>query len=102
MNTLKRAQAEQLLVLIDRIYADTEGFIDEPQNFQPWYDRGYANGMIQAMHQLGYTEQIAATISRLTANDTLDGVRQHRWMPWGKAYRHGKEVGYKETCEALK
>lgn len=87
----------QLLDLIVRLYAETEDFAQNPGDAQLWYNRGYANGMVKALHELGRDDEVAARIS-LDAEDVNAG---HEVMAWGKAYQHGLETGYRETFEIL-
>ena len=87
----------QLLDLVVRLYDETAGFADNPGDAQLWYNRGYANGMVKALGELGQGAQVAA---RVTA-DAADVIAGHEVMAWGKAYQHGLETGYRETFEIL-
>ena len=87
----------QLLELLCDLYDDTEGFLDRTDDPQLWYNRGYANGVIHALDQLGYARQITGVLDR----DTDDLIRGHERLPWGKAYRHGWEMGREETYDVL-
>ena len=84
----------QLLDLIDRLRDETEGFIDSPGDQQLWYNRGYANGIVLALQQLG----CAARLSGRAADDP-ELLAGHLLLPWGQAYRHGESRGSDETHE---
>jgi hypothetical protein len=86
---------DQLLALIQRLYGETDGFLSAPDDQQLWYNRGYANGMIKALRDLGQT----AGLERLGGIDPDDPIAGHEPLPWGKAYRHGFEMGERETHE---
>lgn len=100
VDALPRAQLqtlEQLLELIERLYQETAGFAEEFDDGQPWYNRGYANGMIAALTTLGYRQFVDARL-RVDEPDLLAG---HEIMAWGKAYRHGFEVGAKDVSDVI-
>lgn len=88
---------ERLLALIERLQAETEGFFDQPEQEQLWYNRGYANGMIGALQALGYADDIAGR-AQADAPDLLVGCEL---LTWGRAYLHGQETGELETHEVL-
>ncbi|RRQ21398.1 hypothetical protein [Thiohalobacter thiocyanaticus] len=89
---------ERLLQLAARLYAETEGFEQRSEDAQLWYNRGYANGMLTRLAELGYAEYIR----RADINPDREGVvADQALLPWGKAYTHGYEVGYRETLEVL-
>ncbi len=87
----------QLLELICDLYDDSQGFLDRTDDAQFWYNRGYANGVIHALQRLGYTRHVAAALEL----DVQDPIAGHEALPWGKAYRHGWEMGRKETYEVM-
>jgi hypothetical protein len=87
----------QLLDLLVRLYDETDGFADNPGDAQLWYNRGYANGMVRALTELGQREAVEQRISP----DAEDVIAGHEVMPWGKAYRHGADTGFRETFEVL-
>lgn len=87
----------QLLELICDLYDDTEGFVDRTDDAQIWYNRGYANGVIQALGHLGYAKQVESVLDA----DAEDLTAAHEVLPWGKAFRHGWEMGRKETFEVV-
>jgi hypothetical protein len=86
---------DQLLALIARLYGETEGFLSAPDDQQLWYNRGYANGMVKALRDLGQADGL----ERLEGIDPADLIAGHEPLPWGKAYRHGFEMGERETHE---
>jgi len=87
----------QLLELICDLYDDSQGFLDRTDDAQLWYNRGYANGVIHALQRLGYARHVAAALEL----DAPDPIAGHEVLPWGKAYRHGWEMGRKETYEVM-
>jgi hypothetical protein len=97
MTSEQQAILSRLLDLVDRLYQESDSFLEETANQQLWYNRGYANGIIQQLISLGYQDVIEGQLS-----PDPEGVLQgHEWMPWGKAYRHGIEVGSKETMQVI-
>ena len=93
----RHALLSKLFALIRRIYADTEGMLDNPAELQLWYDRGYANGMVQALRELGYGELLEGQLRP----DPPDLIAGQEPLAWGKAFVHGREVGARETFEVL-
>jgi hypothetical protein len=88
----------RLIDLILRLRADTASYQDTPDAPQCWYDRGYADGMLAAMHELGH----GAALPQDLAGDLDTGAAAaERLTPWGRAYAHGMEMGRKETFEVL-
>lgn len=100
IDALPKAQMhtlQYLLDLIERLYQETEGFAEEFDDGQPWYNRGYANGMVAALTSLGYRAFVDARL-RIDKPDVLAG---HEIMAWGKAYRHGFDVGAKDVGDVI-
>lgn len=93
----KEAILQRLLQLVQQLYAETEGLVESESDLQLWYNRGYANGMLQALRMLGHDDRLLA----LVAADPDDFLAGQEFLPWGKAYRHGFEMGEKETREVL-
>mgnify|MGYP001550613194 CR=1 FL=1 len=91
------ALLSKLFALVRRLYADTEGMRDNPAEQQLWYDRGYANGMVQALRELGYGERLESQLQP----DPEDLIAGQEALAWGKAYQHGLEVGSRETHEVV-
>ena len=87
----------QLLELICDLYDDTEGFLERTDDPQLWYNRGYANGVIHALGCLGYAKHVAGALDP----DPEDLTVHQELLPWGKAYRHGWEMGQKEAHEVM-
>ncbi len=89
----------RLIDLILRLRADTVGYQDTPDDPQRWYDRGYADGMLAALLELGH----GAALPPALAGDADTGglPAADRSTPWGRAYAHGMEMGGKETHEVL-
>jgi hypothetical protein len=97
--TLHNRQAilQRLLVLVQQLYAETEGLAESEADLQLWYNRGYANGMLKALQAQGYEAQMAG----LVAADPEDYQVGQEFLPWGKAYWHGFGMGENECREAL-
>lgn len=87
----------QLLELICDLYDDADDFLDRMDDVQIWYNRGYANGVIHALGQLGYAKQVRSVLDP----DAEDLTAAHEALPWGKAFRHGWEMGRRETYEVM-
>ena len=88
----------RLIDLILRLRADTAGYQDTPDDPQRWYDRGYADGMLAALSELGHE---AALPPDLAGDLDPGAAAADRLTPWGRAYAHGMEMGSKETREVL-
>ena len=86
-----------LLDLIDRLRRETEGFLSEPGDQQLWYNRGYANGMVRVLRVHNHGDRLLDLVD-VDPHEYLVG---QEFLPWGKAYRHGFEMGEKETREVL-
>lgn len=97
MSQDRDALLSKLFSLIRRIYADTQDMLDNPADQQLWYDRGYANGMVRALRELGYGELLEGQLRP----DPPDLIAGQEPLIWGKAYVHGQEVGARETFEVL-
>jgi len=87
----------QLLELICDLYDDTEGFLDRTDDAQLWYNRGYANGVIHALDRLGYAEHVAGVLD----SDAENLIAAHETVPWGKAFRHGWDMGREEAFDVM-
>ncbi|ODB94206.1 hypothetical protein A3194_06070 [Candidatus Thiodiazotropha endoloripes] len=87
----------RLLQLAQDLYAETAELSETESELQLWYNRGYADGMIRRISDLGYARQVAEALG--TVGETIG--EEQRLLPWGKAYRHGFEVGERETIEVL-
>jgi len=85
---------EQLLALVDSLREETDRFLDDPGDQQVWYNRGYANGILMALQQLGQSHRLGDRYA-----DDADTIGGQFAMPWGKAYRHGESMGSRETHE---
>ena len=84
----------QLVELIDRLRDETAEFLDHPGDQQSWYNHGYANGMVLALHHLGQAECLGGRHP-----DDPERLGGNPAPPWGKAYRHGESRGREETHE---
>ena len=94
---IQRALLGKLIGLIEELYAESNGFLDNPEETQFWYNRGYANGMIAGLDALGYGELLDERINR----DPTDIIAGFETFDWGQAYRHGLETGDRETREVV-
>jgi len=83
--------------VIRQLYAGTENLSPDDGDPQLWYNRGYANGMIQTLHELGYGDHLRSVVQQ-DPPGLIDG---QGFLPWDKAYRHGLEMGAKETLEVM-
>ena len=90
----------RLIAVIEDLYKQSEGFTDCPENSQLWYNHGYADGMVKALLALGYRDRIAEL--RRHTKKVAVSARCQAGLPWGKAYGHGLDSGYKETREVLR
>jgi hypothetical protein len=86
---------ERLLELLKELTQGSEGYLERQDDPQLWYNRGYANGMADALRRLGHGQRIDAVLEP----DVYDAARDQAHLPWGKAYEHGREMGAKETYE---
>ena len=97
MNQTTENVLPRLLQVVRDLYAETVGLSETESELQLWYNRGYADGMVSGMKDLGYTREISEAIDA-----EVDSVSdENRFLPWGKAYQHGFETGEKETLEVL-
>lgn len=91
------ATLDRLLSLVERLYVETAGFQENGDNQQHWYNRGYANGIVEQLGRLGYGDYV----EQHTVTDPPDVISGHEYWAWGKAYLHGVEVGKEETSEVI-
>ena len=94
MAELPDALLSQLLDLVDSLRIETGDFAEQAGDQQRWYNRGYANGMVLALRQLGQARRLGDRLP-----DDAELLQRHDSMPWGKAYRHGQSTGSRETYE---
>jgi len=87
----------QLIELVGRLYSETAAYIEQQDDSQLWYNRGYANGVAKAVQDAGFDKMLQAHVT-LEINEMLE---EQRFMPWGKAYFHGFEMGEKESKDVL-
>jgi hypothetical protein len=97
MSQEKRALLQRLLPVVADLYNEVANLSQGDGDLQLWYNRGYADGMVKAMRQLGYSAELDVMTSPvpMEVDDTA------AFLPWGKAYRHGFEMGEQETREVL-
>jgi hypothetical protein len=92
---------ERLFALILRLRSETDGFLDRPDEPQAWYDRGYADGMVDAIRALGHGAALPPDLVREPDAATAALAAEQALTPWGRAYAHGLEMGRKETHDVL-
>ena len=92
-----RSTLDQLIELAIRLQTEAGDFLEHPEEQQEWYNRGYANGVVTALNELGYAEYIRDRVSA----DAEDLLAEHKMLAWGQAYQHGMEMGNKETREVI-
>lgn len=85
---------EKLAGLVERLYNETEEYLDNPSDAQLWYNRGYANGVVTYFRKNGLIEKLNHL--NLEAEDVH---QKERVMEWHKAYHHGFEMGERESAE---
>ncbi|MEW8026490.1 MAG: hypothetical protein AB2792_04440 [Candidatus Thiodiazotropha sp.] len=87
----------RLLQVVRDLYAETASLAENDSELQLWYNRGYADGMVEAMRSLGYATRLEA--AGVVVDKSV--IAGEEFLPWRKAYRHGYEMGEKETGEVL-
>lgn len=80
--------------LVERLYLETEGYIENPSDAQLWYNRGYANGVVAFFRNNGFEDKLPEI-----ALDAPGVHEKERVMEWQKAYHHGFEMGERESAE---
>ena len=96
-NEEQQAVLDRLMRIVDGLYLETAGFLHDGDNQQHWYNRGYANGIVQQLTDYGYRGYVEASI----VPDPDDIIAGHEFWAWGKAYQHGKDMGMKETTDVI-
>lgn len=96
-NDEQLAVLNKLVQIVESLYRETAGFLDNGDNQQHWYNRGYANGIIRQLTDYGYRDYVEAN----TIPDAEDVIAGHEFWAWGKAYQHGMEMGMKETTDVI-
>ena len=91
----------QLIRLLRDLYGETQGFLDRQDDAQLWYNRGYANGMVMALRELGLGDALPSDLALDPDGEAWGLIAQQALMPWGRAHAHGLEMGRKETFEVL-
>jgi Holliday junction resolvasome RuvABC DNA-binding subunit len=93
----KQALFRRLLPVVVELYQETAELSLGDGDLQLWYNRGYADGMVSALQQLGFSGELEA--ERIVTSVQLED--SEAFLPWGKAYRHGLDMGERETLEAI-
>ena len=91
----------RLISLIHRLQGESDGFLEHQDVAQLWYNRGYADGIVAAIRELGHGESLPSDLAQGPDPDLEQAIRAQALMPWGKAHAHGVEMGHKETFEVL-
>ncbi|MDJ0806726.1 MAG: hypothetical protein QNJ78_07815 [Gammaproteobacteria bacterium] len=91
------AVLQRLLLLVQELYAETAGLVASESDLQLWYNRGYENGMIHVLRAKGHGQRLHGLVDI----DPQDLLSDQQFLPWGKAYQHGFEMGEQETREVL-
>ena len=97
MNPQKASVLQRLLQLVAELYGESSQLSPQDADLQLWYNRGYADGMVKALGSLGYRRELAD----IAAGSDLSLSDAERFLPWGKAYKHGLEMGERETLDVL-
>ncbi len=85
---------DRLCRLARRLREESADFQEHHEDGQRWYNRGYANGMLKALARL---LDDPAPCGETPDDEAL--LQAHQVMAWGRAYRHGEEMGERETLE---
>ncbi len=85
---------DKLVGLVGKLYAETEGYVDNPADAQLWYNRGYANGIVAYFKQNDFVAKLS-----LISLDDDNLYEKEQMMEWHKAYHHGFEMGQRESGE---
>ena len=93
----QRVVLQRLINIVEQLYQETAGFLDNGDNQQHWYNRGYANGIIHQLSAYGYRPFVEES----TVPDPEDIIAGHELLAWGKAYQHGLDMGMKETTDVI-
>ncbi len=73
----------RLIDLMTGLYAETDGFLDHPDEAQGWYNRGYANGIGSALVDLGH----GVALRQACTLDPSDISEAHLGLPWARRMR---------------
>ena len=87
---------DQLVDLVEQLYEESAGYIDNPADAQIWYNRGYANGVAAFLCGRGQE----AKLKKINLDD-LNIYKNEQIMIWHKAYHHGYEMGERESAEVF-
>lgn len=90
-----------LIDLVRRLHAESEGLLEREDQAQLWYNRGYGDGILAAIRELGHADALPSDLADEPDPGLAEGIRAQAMMPWGKAHAHGVEMGRKETFEVL-
>jgi len=72
MKENKQATMDRLLAIVERLYIETAGFLENGDDQQHWYNRGYANGIVSKLGELGYRAEVDAALI-VDAEDIMEG-----------------------------
>ena len=85
----------RLVDLANELMQTSARFLEQPNNLQLWYNRGYANGILSAL------EQADIKIEGLEKPDPEHLWAEHRFTTWGQAFIHGQTKGHNEARDIL-
>jgi hypothetical protein len=97
MNLTTEERLKRLLQLAQELDRESADLCETESDLQLWYNRGYADGMVQRLSDLGYAPEVDKALGR----ERVRISAEQRFLPWGKAYWHGYEMGEQETFEVL-
>ena len=52
MNRVPKALLDQLISLVQELRKESESYLEEQQDAQKWYNRGYANGIVLGLQEI--------------------------------------------------
>lgn len=90
-----------LIELVRRLYAESDGLLECQDDAQLWYNRGYGDGMVAAIRELGHGDSLPPDLVIRAGQELAQRIDEQSLMPWGRAHAHGFEMGHKETFELL-
>lgn len=90
-----------LIDLVRRLVTESEGLLDLQDQAQLWYNRGYAEGILAAIRELGHAAALPSDLTGEPDPVLAEAIRAQSMMPWGRAHAHGVEMGRNETFEVL-
>ena len=91
-----------LLQMVQEFYSQTLELKEEQAECPRWYNRGYADGVIEYLKELGYREELSE-FELVKSNPTEpDPQIMNRKLPWVSSYHRGVSKGREETYEVMR